>query len=213
MVWVRIDDRFDEHPKVSRVGPLGMAMHVAALCYCNRNLTDGFVPRAVAKRLVDIEGVMVDDEPIDWWWVVKALLDAGMWANEDGGYRIHDFHDFQPSKAYVEEQRAKTAERVKRHRERKRNEAGNTVTNALVTPAPEPGPEPTNPTTPLPPQAGDERSKLRAVGANPRALGTNPRAVAKRQRDEARKAYEVGTPEYDERAREERERREGLAGM
>ncbi len=206
MVWVRIDDRFDEHPKVSRVGPLGMAMHVAALCYCNRNLTDGFVPRAVAKRLVDTEGVVVDDEPVDWWWVVKALLDAGMWTNEDGGYRIHDFHDFQPSKAAVEDGRAKTAERVKRHRERQRNDAGNAVTNALVTPAPEPGPVPTNPTPPNPPRGGGRRSN----GTNPRALDEQRQ---KREERERQRAYEVGTPEYEARVRAEQEAREGLAGL
>ena len=201
MVWVRIDDRFDEHPKVSQVGPLGMALHVAALCYCNRNLTDGFVPGTVAKRLVDLDGVPVDGETVIGW-----LLDAGMWELEGAGYRIHDFHDFQPSKADVQRERDKTAERVKRHRERKRNGPGNAVSNGDVTPAPEPGPEPEDLTPPNPPRGGGRRSD----GSNPRALDEQRR---RREDQQRRRAFEVGTPEHEERVRREQAERERLAGM
>ncbi len=60
MPWVRIDEKFARHPKVMRAGPLGIAMQVSALCYCNEHLTDGFVPRAVARTLLDWE-VHADD--------------------------------------------------------------------------------------------------------------------------------------------------------
>jgi hypothetical protein len=99
--WVRLDDQFAEHPKVMRAGPLAMAMHVAGLCYAARNLTDGIVPRSAAKRLIDL-----DDFDVSWSEVLADLLAAGIWTEADDGYEIHDYLEYQPSKAEVEEKRA-----------------------------------------------------------------------------------------------------------
>lgn len=129
MAWVRIDDHFDEHPKLQRVGPLGWGVWMAGLAYCNRNLTDGFIPWAKARTLVSFD-VVEDDgkvwsmarscgmsgEDIDASWVIDLLVDAGLWeVVENGrgridGYRIHDYEDYQPSKAQIETDRAKKAE-------------------------------------------------------------------------------------------------------
>ena len=51
MPWVKIDDHFSEHPKHARVGPPGWGYWLAGLAYANRNLTDGFIPHAVAYSL------------------------------------------------------------------------------------------------------------------------------------------------------------------
>lgn len=104
MAWVKIDDSFADHPKIASAGPLGMALQVAALCYCNRYLTDGFIPRAMAPRLVYFEGFA---EPHD---VITRLIEVGIWIEVEGGYRIHDYLEYQPSKADIEatrEQRRK----------------------------------------------------------------------------------------------------------
>jgi hypothetical protein len=94
--WVRIDEEFPDHPKVVGAGPLGIAMQVAALCYCNRHLTDGFVPRSAARRLIDLDGLGVSADD-----VIKALLGVKMWSRVDGGYRIHDYEHYQPTRAQV----------------------------------------------------------------------------------------------------------------
>ena len=49
MPWVRVDDHFNEHPKLAKVGPLGWGIWLAGLAYCNRNLTDGFIPLSIAE--------------------------------------------------------------------------------------------------------------------------------------------------------------------
>ena len=59
MAWVKIDDNFAQHPKIAQVGPLGMAMQIAALCYCNRLMTDGFIPKRVASTLLALDGIAV----------------------------------------------------------------------------------------------------------------------------------------------------------
>lgn len=95
MAWVSIDDQFHDHPKAEQVGPLGRDLYVAGLEYANRNLTDGFIPKATAGRLVsfyDIPGINVTVNPYD---VVQLLLVAGLWDAADGGFQIHDRELFE----------------------------------------------------------------------------------------------------------------------
>lgn len=127
MPWVRIDDHFDENPKIARVGAAGIAFYVVGLAYCNRNLTDGFIPWAVAQRLVSLEWIgagedgdferlcsttetVLDDRvaafPLRPDDVIELLVEAGLWEHAPGGYRIHDYTDFQPTRAEVESERA-----------------------------------------------------------------------------------------------------------
>ena len=170
MPWVRIDDRFATHPKVVASGPLAMAMQVAALCYCNRELTDGFVPRAVARTLLDwqIEDKQGDiyvigvsrsyyGQDVECQWVIDILVECGMWTAEQGGYRIHDYLDYQPSREQVLAERENNARRQSAWRNRDKpstntmsNADSNAVTdgatNGSVTGAPVPVPVPiTNP--------------------------------------------------------------------
>lgn len=109
MPWVRIDEGFYQHPKVIQAGPLGQALQIAALCYCNNNLTDGVLSRAAAGMLLDFSGVAVpaEDEtfsswePTTWDTVASRLVELGMWEAVEGGFKIHDFRDYQPTKREV----------------------------------------------------------------------------------------------------------------
>lgn len=144
MAWVKIDDGFADHPKMARVGPLGMALQVAALCYCNRYLTDGFIPKAVATRLISFDDLARPED------VISSLVSAQVWEEVEGGYLVHDYLEYQPSREQVLAEREKSRQRVQRHRQRQReiasNDGGNAgcnaVTNDGVTPTPVPVPEP-----------------------------------------------------------------------
>ncbi len=115
MPWVRLDEEFPDHPKVVTAGPLAGWLHVCALAYCNRHLTDGFVPRAQVARLVSFDGMLVDYSGDDGdarlaheptaIEMATALVSVGMWEERQGGYLIHDFLDYQPSRAEIEAQR------------------------------------------------------------------------------------------------------------
>lgn len=102
MPWVRLDDHFDEHPKLAKVSPVALALWVVGLAYCNRNLTDGFIPESIALRLI---AARKPRGPID------ELLTAGLWlkATSRLGFSIHDFEKYQPSKAEVLAERARIA--------------------------------------------------------------------------------------------------------
>jgi len=117
MGWVRISDDFYDHPKFAEVTPLSIALWLAGLAYCNRNLTNGYIPESAARRLVDFDGLayeiggteltggMEDDcGPL----ALYDLLKVGLW-HEDGhdcpkcpqpGRRrlyVHDYLKYQPS--------------------------------------------------------------------------------------------------------------------
>jgi hypothetical protein len=91
MGWVRLEDTFCEHPKIETLGDLPFRLHVKAICYANRNLTDGYVPDIAARAMGGPKHKRA----------ARALIDAGLWELARGGYRIHDFLDFQPSREAV----------------------------------------------------------------------------------------------------------------
>ncbi|WP_220183061.1 hypothetical protein [Sphaerisporangium album] len=161
MAWVRLSDDFYDHPKFDRVGSLGIALFTASLAWCNRNLSDGFIPRRTAARLLDFEdaveavrnadrnavtnGSSNDDlTPAIARIVIRRLVEARLWHEVEGGYRVHDYLDYQGSKEQIEAGRKSNAARQRAWRDRqkaeKRNGTRNGVTNGPVTGAPNPNP-------------------------------------------------------------------------
>jgi len=119
MTWVKIDDGYADHPKHAEAGPLGQALWLAGLAYCNKNLTDGFIPWAHAQRLVcwkylappDDQGRRVEmtigvtsghhGEDVTTEAVITLLIHSGLWEERDGGYFVHDYPEYQPTKEEV----------------------------------------------------------------------------------------------------------------
>lgn len=127
MSWVKLDDHFPDHPKIAQAGPLGLAMQVAGLCYCNRYLTDGFIPKSAAKKLLDFEGIAVTwdhnefvggVEEVEWHTVVAQLVGAGVWREVEGGWQIHDYTEYQPSRSKVVEDRKAAKRRMEQNRKK-----------------------------------------------------------------------------------------------
>lgn len=103
MSWVKLDDGFPEHPKVQHVGLVGMALQVAALCYSARNLTDGHIPSAMVPKLTGMT-------PKASKTLAGLMVESGLWdmcAGQVGGteYVIHDYLDYNPSRASVLQKR------------------------------------------------------------------------------------------------------------
>jgi hypothetical protein len=133
VTWVKLDDGFPEHSKILAAGPYGLAVHVRALCWAARNLSDGFIPEAaVAQFTHDIRENR--GQNVSRRGVLAGLVRVGLWEEETGGYRIHDYLHFNPSKSEVLAGREKVSGRVKDWRDRKRNATSNTVTRETVTP-------------------------------------------------------------------------------
>jgi hypothetical protein len=103
MSWVRTDDGAPLHPKFFRAGVSAYGWWHAGLSYCNRLLTDGFIPTS------DIELVFPGtprDEVVAHIEVLvrEGSLKIGRRKGRDG-YVIHDYHDHQPHSSVVLERR------------------------------------------------------------------------------------------------------------
>lgn len=101
MGWGRFDDAYPHHPKLLAVGPDGLALDVAAVCYSNRYGTDGWIP---APMLVALYPPIKNPRK-----VAAKLVEVGRWEADDGGWWIHDFTEYNPTSAEAAEKREKRA--------------------------------------------------------------------------------------------------------
>lgn len=99
MTWFKVDDSFYDHPKVFDAPDCAVALWTRAGCWSARNLTEGFVPTGIPARLCGDPDTAVAD-----------LLRRGLWTRASGGYRFHDWTNYQPTAEQVEALRAKRAE-------------------------------------------------------------------------------------------------------
>lgn len=105
MSWVRTSDDAPDHPKLIGLTDAAYALWHRALSYCNRQLTDGFVPAGAVPALSR------STKPGD---AAKELVTAKLWEVAEGGFQVHDFLDYQPSKAKVEKEKREKSEAKQR---------------------------------------------------------------------------------------------------
>lgn len=150
MGWIRVSDDFYDNDKLSDVGPLGIALHFAAMGFCNRNLTDGYFKKSRARLLLDFEGIGITtarnemcavgvDGDDATKLVIEWMVAADLWhehghdcdechARSDGGeparneYLVHDYLEYQPSRSDVEAKAEANRERVRKFAEKRRLE-------------------------------------------------------------------------------------------
>jgi hypothetical protein len=105
MTWVKFDDGVVDNVKTLKVwarDPEAFALDVRAIAYCCKHLTDGFVDEAVVASWYP--------DPARKQVLQNILLEVGRWEAVEGGFSIHDFLDYNKSKAEVEAERRKKAE-------------------------------------------------------------------------------------------------------
>ena len=102
MPYLNLDDHFAEHPKVDNLSDGAFRLHVSGLCYCAMNLTDGFIEKRRVTRLM----------PEYKRAFLCELIEASMWIEKPGGYEVHDYLDWNKSRAWWEEKREKDAKRL-----------------------------------------------------------------------------------------------------
>lgn len=94
MGWFKLDDGFDEDPKIEALGMLGGWYFLCSLTYCGRNYeTRGFIPETRAMVLAPIP------KPKN---VVAKLVELGLWTpevlNGVSGYRVTNWVRHQPKR-------------------------------------------------------------------------------------------------------------------
>lgn len=89
MTWARLDDSILTHPKVAGLSAGAGWLWVRALVYCNKHLTDGELVPAALKVL------QARRRDLD------ELLAAGLLETAPGGYQIHDYSQWNETRASV----------------------------------------------------------------------------------------------------------------
>jgi hypothetical protein len=121
MPWVRFDDQYPIHRKVAALSDPAYRLHSASIPWSNRNLMDGWIPTG------DLDQVCAQvRKPATF---VLELVRRGLFHEAghncpstacpaDGthadGWVIHDYWNYQPSRAKVVQQRRAKAERQAR---------------------------------------------------------------------------------------------------
>lgn len=108
MPWVKLDDQFAENDKIDHLSDGAFRLHVAALCHCAKNLTDGFIRADRLTRLVPRYKASYIAE-----LTKPHRPDANpLWVPTAGGYQIHDFIEYQKSRQWWKDKREKDAKRL-----------------------------------------------------------------------------------------------------
>lgn len=161
MGWIRGEDDFYDNDKMLAAGSIGRDLYWHGLGWCNRNLTDGLIPKQRAVLLVDFTDAAVVDgsrvvkgqacAPL----AVQRLLNAALWHQDGhtcptcvqpgpGHYVVHDYLGYQPSRAAQLAKREEAKERMATARgSRSQNVRANierTSTQVRITPSPSPSP-------------------------------------------------------------------------
>lgn len=142
MTWARIDDGYFDHPKISGLSQDAQLLHLRAILYSSRFLTDGVVPAHLLKVFVKKRVEKV----------VKELISCSLFVQKsDGNYEIKDYLEYQSSKKDVEELKEEARKRAQKYRDSKKNSTSVTETSHMtrhdayseITEPPTPTPTPT----------------------------------------------------------------------
>lgn len=114
MPYLNLDDEFADHPKVDALSHGAFRLHVAGLCYCAKNLTDGVIEqRRIGRLMPDYDRAYLDE-----------LTTSAMWVPHPVGFSIHDYLDWNKSRSWWEEKREKDAKRLAEWRARNVDQNG-----------------------------------------------------------------------------------------
>jgi hypothetical protein len=87
-MWFKVDDKLHSHPKTLAAGNEAMGVWLRLGSWCSEHLTDGAISQAIA--LAFDPSLLVIQRLIDTGWLVQT---------EAGDYHLHDYLDWNPSKA------------------------------------------------------------------------------------------------------------------
>lgn len=156
MGWLKHDDAFHRNRKVRTLLRQGrhdaIAFHWSGVALCSITLSDGFIPTEDLP-LVAAEALASEA-------CADSLVAVGLWHAVDGGWEIHDYLDYNFSRAQVVAQREADRERKRQSRGGVRPESEpDTTRSPRGSPRGSPGP----PSRPVPSRPLEPSSSSTAV--------------------------------------------------
>lgn len=106
MTWTKLGDEFSD--AAAPLSDAAFRTHVEALCWSNRRLLDLTISKRELKRFAETDNPNA---------AAKELVTAGWWEDRGDDWWIGSrFADWQVEASVIEQRRADTALRVRRHR-------------------------------------------------------------------------------------------------
>ncbi len=145
MSWLKVDDKFMDHPKIEGLTDRAFRMYMAGMVYCAAHETDGFVPKQHIKNRFGSRSLRTRLEEL----TNSSLPGASpLWHSCDGGWMVHNYLVRNPSKAELKQNREDAKNRMASVRANNPRTGGeqsanksNGSQNVRLTPA-RPGPSP-----------------------------------------------------------------------
>lgn len=116
MPYLNMDDRYPEHPKIDALSDGAFRLHVAAMAYCAREMSDGTVPKNRIARLTP----NYRPKHLAELLTAAAFHDGGQGCGTDdcpigasGLIVVHDYLQWNKPKQWWEDKRAADAKRLK----------------------------------------------------------------------------------------------------
>jgi hypothetical protein len=114
MPWARFDDRFPSNRKVRLLSDAAFRLYVSAICWSAENLTDGVVKKTELRLVSDVKAASRR---------AQELVEAGLFeALEGGGWKVHDYHEYNPTAEQVKADRAAKTARQQRWRQKQQGD-------------------------------------------------------------------------------------------
>ena len=167
-MWSKFDDQFYMNPKIAMLSRDEQDLYIAAIIYCNGQLTDGFIPAGVLPMLAAWSKIEANAQAI-----ASHLLDAGLWEMSTNGYQIHDFLDWNLSKADVLELKANRSEAGRRG-----GQASVAKRQAIASAKAQAKPKQNSTPSPSPSQGSGKCKGKQESGENAQSASLHPLAVA-----------------------------------
>ena len=113
-MWSKLDDALIDHRKIftagrligSKNGPaIALGFYTVGLLWSNKHLTDGFLPEDVVSGFSHVE------HPRS---IADALAKAALLDKVSGGWKIHDFGDYNPTASVIKKKRKE--DRIRKQR-------------------------------------------------------------------------------------------------
>ncbi|MAN58065.1 MAG: hypothetical protein CMI50_16630 [Paracoccus sp.] len=108
MTWTRLSDTFHDDDAITELSHEAFRLHVYALTWCNKQLTNGAISTSRARRLLP---------EIDVTTAIDELVDAHLWTAQSEGFQV-DWAD-QETAEEVRERQDRNAERQRKFRKRR----------------------------------------------------------------------------------------------
>jgi hypothetical protein len=108
MSWAKIDDKLHASEKVLDCSLSARGLWLMCLSWVADKESDGAVPRSVVRLHAGAQ----------WQELAGELVACGLWEVTETGWAFHDYLAYNPSKAQLEEERQKAADRKAAWKER-----------------------------------------------------------------------------------------------